>query len=89
MSRFFFQAFELVQREWRQKHVVILALALVALRSLGRDEPGAFLQIHMPPSDLSSSPIRQRVLRQIQTAHCTRGLTGRMPEYFWPAGRAP
>lgn len=29
---------------------MILALALVALGGFGRDEPGTFLQIHMPPS---------------------------------------
>lgn len=49
MSGFFFQALELCQCERRQKHVVILALALVALGGLGRDEPGTFFQIDMAP----------------------------------------
>lgn len=49
VAGFFFQALELARREWRQEYVVILALALVALSGLGRDEPGAFFQIDMAP----------------------------------------
>lgn len=49
MPGFFFQALELAQREWRQEHVVILALALVSLGSFGGDKPRAFVQVHMTP----------------------------------------
>ncbi len=49
MSGFFFQMLELAQREWRQEYMVILALALVALGGLGRDEPGALFQIDVAP----------------------------------------
>jgi len=49
VAGFFLQALELIQREWRQEYVMILALALVSLGSFGRDKPGAFVQIHIAP----------------------------------------
>ncbi|MCY1297366.1 hypothetical protein D9M68_229750 [compost metagenome] len=52
MAGFYFQTLELAQREWWQEYVVILALALVSLGCFGRDEPSAFLQIHVAPFGL-------------------------------------
>ncbi len=49
MSSFFFQTLELCLGEGGQKYMVILALSFMPLGGLGRDEPGAFFQIHMAP----------------------------------------
>ncbi len=49
IAGFFVQPFELLKSKGGEKDVVILALTLVALGRFGRDEPSAFLQIHVAP----------------------------------------
>lgn len=77
-----------MQSEGGEEDMVVLFFASGAFDIFTGEEPGLLVQIDIFHSACSNSPMRHKVPRLIQSASWVSFFNGRMPSYFWPAGRA-